>query len=302
MDAILFLVICMGIFFFFVVLSGLYTVEQQTAAVIERFGKFLKISRSGLNFKIPFIDKVAGRISLRVLQLDVRVETKTKDNVFVKTIVSVQYFVLPSKVYEAFYSLDNPAGQITSFVFDVVRARVPEITLDNVFERKDEIAEAVKKELTSTMDQFGYGIIKTLVTDIEPDEMVKKSMNEINAAQRQREAALEKGEADKILKVKAAEAEAESKRLQGMGVAAQRKAIIDGLRESVNEFQQSIHGTNAQDVMNLVLITQYLDALKDIGATSHTNTILLPHSPGALNNLIDEMRNAMMTGSIAARK
>lgn len=301
-NSIFTLILCIGVVFVLLLLIGFYIVEQQTAAVIERFGKFNKISKSGLNWRIPFIDRIAGRISLRVLQLDVAVETKTKDNVFVKIIVAVQYYVLPAKVYEAFYSLDNPEAQIKSFVFDTVRARVPNIVLDDVFEKKDEIADAVKTELSETMGQFGYGIIKTLVTDIDPDEMVKASMNEINAAQRQKVAAIEKGEANKILQVKEAEAEAESKALQGKGVADQRKAIIEGLRESVSEFKKSIDGTSAQDVMNLVLITQYLDALKDIGSVSQTNTILLPHSPGTLNDLIDQVRSAIISGQEAVNK
>lgn len=288
--------VCSGLLFLFA-LGGFYVVEQQTNAIIERFGKFRKISGSGLHWRIPFIDRIAGRISLRVLQLDVPIETKTKDNVFIKSIVSVQYHVLHQKVYEAFYELNDPQAQITSYVFDVVRAEVPKISLDDVFEKKDDIAVAVKTELQEVMDQFGYGIIKALVTDIDPDAMVKSSMNEINAAQRQKVAAIEKGEADKILKVKAAEAEAESKALQGKGVADQRKAIIDGLRESVDEFQKSISGTSAHEVMNLVLMTQYFDSLKDIGATSDTKTILLPHSPGNVTDLLSQLREAMISAN-----
>ncbi|MFQ3594104.1 MAG: SPFH domain-containing protein, partial [Gemmataceae bacterium] len=231
-----------------------------------------------MNLKIPLIDAVAGRINLRVQQLDVRVETKTEDNVFLQAVVSVQYHVLPTKVYEAFYRLADPEAQITSYVFDVVRARVPQIKLDDVFEKKDEIAVAVKSELAEVMDDFGYGILKALVTDIDPDPKVKAAMNEINAAQRMRVAATEKGEADRILKVKAAEAEAQSKALQGKGIADQRKAIVDGLRLSVEEFRHGVPGATAQDVMNLVLMTQFFDTLKEVGLSSQTNTIMIPHS------------------------
>lgn len=277
-----------------VVCSAFFTVEQQTAAIIQRFGQFTAISEPGLNWKIPFVDEIAGRVSLRVQQLDVRVETKTEDNVFVHVLVSVQYNVLRERIYDAFYRLADPQMQITSFVFDVVRARVPKIKLDDVFEKKDEIADAVRLELAEVMQDFGYGILKALVTDIEPDAKVKLAMNEINAAQRLRLAATEKGEADRILKVKAAEAEAQSKALQGKGIADQRREIVKGLRESVDEFQKTIHGTTAQDVMSLVLMTQYFDTLSDIGRHSQTSTILIPHSPGYLGSLEDQLRNSLI--------
>jgi regulator of protease activity HflC (stomatin/prohibitin superfamily) len=277
------------------ILMTVFTVQQQTAAMVERFGKYLYIARPGLNFKIPLIDSIAGRVNLRVQQLDVNVETKTEDNVFVKVNVSVQYFVVPEKIYEAFYKLEDPHSQITSFVFDVVRARVPKIKLDDVFEKKDEIADAVKEELAHVMDDFGYGIVKTLVTDIDPDHKVKEAMNEINAAQRLRVAAAEKGEAERILRVKFAEAEAQSKALQGKGIADQRRAIVDGLKTSVEDFRASVPGATAHDVMNLVLMTQYFDTLKEIGQASKTNTILIPHSPGHLTDLSTQLRDAMMT-------
>ncbi|MCA9706641.1 MAG: SPFH domain-containing protein [Myxococcales bacterium] len=278
-----------------IVALSLFVVGQQTLAVVERFGKFVRIAEPGLNVKIPFVERVAGRPNLRVQQLDVQVETKTKDDVFVHVVVSVQYFIIPEAVYQAFYRLDDAASQIRSFVFDVVRARVPNIEIDDVFRKKDDIADAVKSELALVMGDFGYGIVKALVTDIEPDAKVKAAMNEINAAQRMRLAAAEKGEADKILKVKAAEADADSKALAGRGIADQRKAIVDGLRESVDEFQRSIPGASPQDVMNLVLMTQYFDTLKDVGASSATNTILIPHSPGAMKDLGVQLRDAMIT-------
>lgn len=278
-----------------------FTVDQQTAAVVQRFGKFARVALPGLNFRIPLIETIAGRINLRVQQLDVQVETKTEDNVFVHVIVAVQYHVLPEKIYDAYYRLANAKTQITAFVFDVVRARVPRIKLDDVFEKKDEVADAVKNELSHVMYDFGYAIVKALVTDINPDQKVKDAMNEINAAQRLRVAATEKGEAERILKVKSAEAEAQSKALQGKGIADQRRAIVDGLRESVDEFQRSVPGATAQDVMNLVLMTQYFDTLKEIGASSQTNTILIPHSPGNLADLSAQMRNAMITADAVGR-
>lgn len=280
-----------------IIFDGIFIVRQQTSAAVERFGRFKRIAPAGLNFKIPIVDRIAGRLSLRIQQLDVRIETKTKDNVFVFVVVSVQYYVLPAKVTDAFYKLQDAKGQITSFVFDTVRARVPSIILDDLFEKKDEIAQAVKTELDTVMDDFGYGIVKALVTDIDPDAKVKMSMNEINAAQRLREAAIQQAEADKIRVVKAAEGEAESKALQGMGIANQRKAIIDGLKESVENFSSSINGTNAQDVMNLVLMTQYFDTLKEIGLSGKSNTILIPHSPGGMGDISEQMRNAIITAN-----
>ncbi len=274
-----------------------YTVQQQTAAIVQRFGKFSGIGMPGLNLRIPLIDHIVGRLTLRVQQLDVRVETKTEDNVFVHVIVSVQFYVLPEKVYEAFYRLSDPHSQITSYVFDVVRARVPLLKLDDVFEKKDEIADAVRHELSHTMDEFGYGILKTLVTDIEPDPKVKTAMNEINAAQRLRVAASEKGEADRILKVKAAEAEAQSKALQGKGIADQRRAIVEGLRESVDEFQRGVPGTSAQDVMSLIMMTQYFDTMKELGSSSKATTILLPHSPSSVGDLSQQIRNSIITAN-----
>ena len=294
----------MGGFIFFLVvftilflIGSIYIVRQQTSAVIERLGRFHKVSGSGLHFRIPIIDRIVGRLNLRIQQLDVKVETKTKDNVFVFVTVSVQYFVIPEKSREAFYRLQNAEAQITSYVYDVVRAKVPGIKLDDVFETKDDIAQAVKRELESIMDDFGYGIVKALVTDIDPDQNVKASMNQINAAQRLKLAAVEEAEAEKIRVVKAAEAEAESKALQGKGIADQRTAIVNGLQESVTDFQTSVKGTSAQDVMNLVLMTQYFDTLKDVGIQSGSNTILLPHSPAGMNDISQQLREAMITAN-----
>ena len=283
-------------------LSMIFTVDQQTVAIIERFGKFNRTAEAGLNFKIPVIETIRGRLSLRIQQLDVLIETKTKDNVFIKITVSVQYHVVADKIYDAFYQLTNVQQQVESFVFDVIRAEVPKMTLDDVFEKKDNIAIAVKQELEGLMSGFGYDILKALVTNVDPDEKVKSAMNEINEQQRLRMAAQEKGEADKILRVKKAEGEAESMRLQGIGVANQRKAIIEGLKLSIQEFQEGVTDVSSSDVMGLVLMTQYYDTLKEIGANDKNSTILLPHSPSGLMDLSEQIRNGIMTGGLAIDK
>lgn len=283
-------------FLIFIISFMLFTVEQQSNYIIERFGKFVRVAYPGLNIKIPGIEQIRGKVSLRIMQLNVEVETKTVDNVFVKIMTAVQYKILPEKIYQAFYVLDNPESQIQAFVFDVVRARVPKINLDDLFSRKDEIANAVKEELKELMNEFGYDIVKSLVTDINPDNKVKVAMNEINEAQRLRIAATERGEAEKILKVKQAEAEAESKILQGKGVAGQRQAILDGLQQSLTHFQSEVKGSSTIDVMSLILMVQYFDTLKDMGIHGKMSTILIPHSPSALQDLYQQIRNSVITG------
>jgi regulator of protease activity HflC (stomatin/prohibitin superfamily) len=286
----------------FLSLGWLFTVEQQTAAIVERFGRFRRIATAGLNLKLPLIDRVAGRLSLRVQQLDVNVESKASDDVFVVLAIAVQYYVIEEKVKEAFYRLTNPHQQIESFVFDLVRAEVPKMTLDEVFQKKDAIAQAVKDDLSETMDQYGYGIVKALVNDIDPDHRVKDAMNEVRAAERQREAAIQKGEAAKILRVKEAEGEAESKRLQGEGLAAQRKAIAEGLRQSVDLVTAGAIGVDEQTVINLLLLVQYMDTLKDIAANTRSNTLFLPHSPGALGELFEQIRNAVLVAEAGSAR
>ena len=272
---------------FFILLSGIFTVKQQTAAIVERFGKFLSIRNSGLQFKIPVFDRIAGRINLKIQQLDVMVETKTKDDVFVRLKISVQFQVLKEKVYDAFYKLENPHDQITSYVFDVVRAEVPKMKLDDVFERKDEVAIAVKTELNEAMINYGYDIIKTLVTDIDPDVQVKAAMNRINAAEREKVAAEYEAEAERIKIVAKARAEAESKRLQGQGIADQRREIARGLEESVDVLNNV--GINSQEASALIVVTQHYDTLQSIGEETNTNLILLPNSPQAGSNMLNEM-------------
>ncbi len=269
------------------ILSGLFVVKQQTAAIVERFGKFTSIRHSGLQIKIPLIDKIAGRVSLKILQLDVIVETKTKDDVFVKLKVSVQYKVVPGSVYDAFYKLDFPQDQITSYVFDVVRAEVPKMKLDDVFEKKDDIAIAVKRELNDAMANYGYDIIKALVTDIDPDAQVKEAMNRINAAEREKVAAQYEGDAARILIVEKAKAEAESKRLQGQGIADQRREIARGLEESVDVLNGV--GINSQEASALIVVTQHYDTLQSIGEETNSNLILLPNSPQAGSDMLNNM-------------
>jgi len=275
------------IFVVLLLLSGIFVVKQQTAAIVERFGRFTSIRQSGLHFRIPIIDKIAGRISLRILQLDVIVETKTKDDVFVKLKVSVQYKVVGDKVYDAFYKLDYPQDQITSYVFDVVRAVVPKMKLDDVFEKKDDIANAVKGELNDAMINYGYDIIKALVTDIDPDPEVKAAMNRINAAERKKVAAQYDGDAERILIVEKAKAEAESKRLQGQGIADQRREIARGLEESVDVLNKV--GINSQEASALIVVTQHYDTLQAIGSETNTNLILLPNSPQAGSEMLNDM-------------
>ena len=264
-----------------------FIVKQQSAAVVERFGKFVSVRQSGLQLKIPIIDNVAGRLSLRIQQLDVVVETKTKDDVFVKLKVSVQFKVIKEKVYDAFYKLDNPADQITSFIFDVVRAEVPKLILDDVFLKKDDIAIAVKSELQDAMSEYGFQIIKTLVTDIDPDAQVKESMNRINASEREKVAAQFEGEAQKILIVEKAKAEAESKRLQGQGIADQRREIARGLEDSV----KVLNGVdiNSQEASALIVVTQHYDTLQSVGAEANSNLILMPNSPQAGSEMLNNM-------------
>ena len=264
-----------------------FIVKQQSAAVVERFGKFVSVRQSGLQLKIPIIDNIAGRLSLRIQQLDVVVETKTKDDVFVKLKVSVQFKVIKEKVYDAFYKLDNPADQITSFIFDVVRAEVPKLILDDVFLKKDDIAIAVKSELQDAMTEYGFQIIKTLVTDIDPDAQVKESMNRINASEREKVAAQFEGEAQKILIVEKAKAEAESKRLQGQGIADQRREIARGLEDSV----KVLNGVNinSQEASALIVVTQHYDTLQSVGAEANSNLILMPNSPQAGSEMLNNM-------------
>lgn len=282
----------------FLITQAIVIVPEQSAKVIQRLGKYNRIASSGLSLKIPIFDSVAGTVNHRVQQLDVHVETKTSDNVFVNMQASVQYKVIKSKTKEAYYELDDPARQISSFIFDVIRAEVPKLELDDVFAKKDDIAVAVNKSLSASMDDYGFEIIKTLITDIDPDANVKASMNRINAAKRDKEAALQEAEASKITIVKEAEADAESKRLQGEGIAAQRLAIVKGFKESIEDFRDSLNEIDSTEVMQFVLLTQYFDTLNNIGSKQGNNTILVPHSPGGMK----DFQQQIMEGTALGKK
>ncbi|MFD1161340.1 MULTISPECIES: SPFH domain-containing protein [Hwangdonia] len=282
-----FLFIPIIIFGLIILISAFFVVKQQTAAIIERFGKFHSIRQSGLQLKIPLVDRIAGRLSLKIQQLDVIIETKTLDDVFVRLKVSVQYKVIRDKVYDAFYKLDYPHDQITSYVFDVVRAEVPKMKLDDVFVKKDDIALAVKAELNDAMSDYGFDIIKTLVTDIDPDAQVKQAMNRINASEREKIAAQFEGDAQRILIVEKAKAEAESKRLQGQGIADQRREIARGLEESVEVLNRV--GINSQEASALIVVTQHYDTLQSLGEETNSNLILLPNAPQAGSNMLNDM-------------
>lgn len=289
MEEAMIMPIVLGLLGLLILFKGVIMVTEQTAYVIERFGKFVKIARPGLGFIIPFVDRKAAVINLRVQQLDVTVETKTLDNVFVNLQVSVQFKVGSDQVKEAYYSMDNPRNQISSYIFDDVRAEVPKLELDDVFAKKEDIAIAVQQNIHESMNDYGYQIIKALITDIDPDHKVKDAMNRINAAKRDREAALEEGEGNKIKIIKEAEAEAESKRLSGEGIARQRLEIVRGFKESVEDFKKSLDTVTHEEIMQFVLMTQYFDTIKDIGANSKNSSILMPHSPGGMKEFQDQI-------------
>jgi len=284
----------LGLIVLVTILGSFFTVSTAQVAVITRFGKFLRVAEAGLNWKAPYFDTVSGLVSLRVNQIALTMETKTKDNVFVTIPISVQNRVRPERVYDAFYKLSDPVAQIKSYVEQVILGHVPSMTLDEVFASQSSIAAAVKQELDADMAAFGYEIVNVLVTDIIPDAKVKSAMNDINAAQREQVAATARGEADKILVVKKAEAEAESKALQGQGIANQRKAIVEGLQASIEQFQKAVEGATSKDVMQLVLVTQYFDTLKSIGENDKTNTLFLAHSPGAVKEVSDQILESML--------
>jgi regulator of protease activity HflC (stomatin/prohibitin superfamily) len=288
---VVFLMIVSGIvciFLLVTILKTMYTVRTYTAGVVERFGKFNRVARPGLQFLLPYCETVR-LVDLQVRQAVVNVETKTKDNVFVTIPVSVQYQVVEAKVFDAYYKLSNPQSQIESYVFNSILGHVPTLTLDEAFEQMQQISAAVKRDLDEVMDNFGYNILRALVTDIVPDAKVKAAMNDINAAQREQIAAQARGEAEKILKVKQAEAEAESKALQGDGVARQRQAIIKGLQSSVEQFKSAVEGSTARDVMAMVLLTQYFDTMREVGVMGKSSTIFLPSSPGTVNDLMTQI-------------
>jgi regulator of protease activity HflC (stomatin/prohibitin superfamily) len=289
------------IFALSVVFGSFFTVETAQVAIVQRLGKFARVAGPGLNWKTPWIETVVQRMSLKVQQFDVKVETKTQDNVFVQIPVSIQYKVIPESVEAAFYKLTDPVKQIESMVYNVVLGHVPKMKLDDTFLNQAAIANDLRDNLDASMKEYGYSIVKVLISDIVPDQKVKAAMNDINAAQREREATVSRAETNKLLLVKQAEAEAESKRLQGEGIANQRKAIISGLKDSVEDFAKTVPGSTPQDVMQLVLMTQYFDTLKDIAANDRSNTVLIPHTPNTLTDLFSQIRNAVITGTEMTR-
>jgi regulator of protease activity HflC (stomatin/prohibitin superfamily) len=294
MDIVLSFLVAVAVFLALVAFFGsFFTVQTAEVAIITRFGRYLRSAQAGLNWKFPFIDKLEGRMSLRVNQMSLTMETKTRDNVFVTIPISVQTRVRPEKVNAAYYSLTDPEAQIKSYVEQVVLGHVPGMTLDEVFASQSSIAAAVKHELDVDMAAFGFEIVNVLVTDIIPDAKVKSAMNDINAAQREQVAATARGEAEKILVVKKAEAEAESKALQGQGIANQRRAIIEGLRGSIEDFQKALGDASAKEVMQLVLVTQYFDTLKSIGESDKTNTLFLSHTPGAVQSISEQVMQSL---------
>jgi regulator of protease activity HflC (stomatin/prohibitin superfamily) len=277
--------------------SLMFTVHTQEAIIVERFGKFRRVAHAGLNFKTPFIDSTTKPVSLRVQQLEVNIESKTKDNVFVTVPVAVQYRIREEQVVDAYYKLSNPEAQIRSYVFDTVRSALSGLELDQAFESKDDIARSVENTLSTRMQEFGFNIINTLVQDISPDSRVRDSMNSINAAQRDRVAAQSLAEADKIKRVTQAEAEAESKRLQGEGVAAQRKAIALGIAEQY-EMLRKVGIENSAE--QLLLMTQYFDTMQDVARNGRSNVLYLPSNPGSVGSMGEEIRSAMLQSQAAA--
>lgn len=273
--------------------DSLFLVRQQNAAIVERLGKYRGTRSAGLQVKLPFIDRVATQQNLRIQQLDVDVETKTLDNVFVNTKVSVQYYIIPERIRESYYALEDPAHQIRSYVFDVVRSEIPRLNLDEVFANKDALAVSIKDSLSDSMHEFGFAITNSLVTDLQPEHSVKDAMNRINATEREKLAAGNEAEAEKIKMVKIAEAEAESKRLQGIGLANQRLEIARGIRESIETIKTT--GVDEDEVMTLLLVTQHYDAIQDVARNSGTNTVMMNYSPGGVGDIAGQIREAMLS-------
>jgi regulator of protease activity HflC (stomatin/prohibitin superfamily) len=287
-----------GLLILFTVLGSFFTIQTQQAAVIQRFGKFERVATAGLNFKYPWIDSIVALVDLRIQQFSAIIETKTKDNVFVKIPVNVQYFIIPESVENAFYKLSNPKAQIESYVYNVILGHVPSMNLDDVFLQQAEIAVDVKTQLEASMKPFGYGISKVLITDVIPDDRVKASMNSINAALRDQEAAKAQGEAKRILLVAQAEAEKQAKILQGEGIAGEREAVARGLEKSILEIKGAVPGVSETDILAILALTQHYDTLKAIGASDHSNTILVPHTPDAVGALMAQLRDTFAVSSV----
>jgi len=290
-----------------------FSTNTGTANVIERFGAFKEMKAPGIGclWCPPYMDSIAGTVSLRVQQVDIKCETKTKDNVFVVVAVGVQFIVIRDRIHDAFYKLTNVKHQLTAYIFDVIRAEVPKVTLDDLFLMKEDLSRAIKLGVGKEMLKYGFEILATPITDLDPDSGVKQAMNEINRQERLKKAASDKGEAAKILQVKEAEAraaririearaDADAKELAGQGLSRQRQAIVDGLQESVNLFTKGVPGADPSTVMDMIMITQYFDTMKDIGSNSRTNTIFMPHQPGAISDVSSQLRQGVMEAIVAA--
>src|SRR6202051_1384295 len=291
------LLVVVAFFVLSIFLGSFFTVQTAQVAIVQRLGKFARVAGPGLNWKTPFLETVVQRMSMKVQQFEVQVETKTQDNVFVQIPVSIQYKVMPDAVESAFYKLSDPVKQIESMVYNVVLGHVPKMKLDDTFLNQADIASDLRDNLDGSMKEYGYSIVKVLISDIVPDQKVKAAMNDIKDRKSTREATVSRAETNKLLAVKQAEAEAESKRLQGEGIANQRRAIIAGLKDSIEDFSKAVAGATPHDVMQLVLITQYFDTLKEIAANDRTNTVLVPHSPSTIADLFSQFRDTMVTGN-----
>ena len=271
--------------------DGYFIVRTREAAILERLGKFQKVAHAGLHFKMPWIDRVRDKISLQVRQLDVMVETKTKDNVFVQIPVAVQYEVVQGREREAYYMLSNHEQQIVAYVQDNVRSSVANMNLDDSFSSKDTIARNVAASLRDNMAEYGWNFVNTLVTDIRPDSRVRESMNSINAAQREREAAVAQAEAEKIRVVKEAEGAAEAKKLQGRGVADQRKEIVEGIAQ---QYEMLRDAGVEESPEALMLVSQYLDAMVDVSHNGQASVLYMPSNPQGMGDLFSGMRDVLM--------
>ncbi len=291
------ILIIVGLIFFF---SMLFVVGQQDAFIIQRLGKFHRVARAGLNIKIPIIDLIAGKLSLRIRELDIPGQFKTSDNVFVTMVLRVQYSVIPEQSADAFYKLQAPEQQISAFVLNVVRGEVAKMQLRDVFEHQDTIGTAVNQQLSISMTEFGFLIRNALVNEVRPAEEVVTAMNRVQASENEKTAAKLQGEAAKFKTVLHAEAEAEAKRLQGEGIAAQREAIVRGLSVSVESLRTAMPTADPQTLMNLVLINQYFDAMRDISTGDKAKVIFVPSGPGAYRDISDQLFQSFVNAGEAS--
>ncbi len=285
---------CLAILVLVLVFMGAFTVGQQEAVIVQRLGKFQKVARAGLHFIIPFVDIRVGRVNLRIRELDIPGQFKTRDNVFVDIMIRVQYSILPERVADAYYKLTAPEQQITAFVLNTVRGEVAKMELREIFEHQDSVGDAVNQQLSLRMAEFGFEIHNSLVNEIQPASEVVRSLNAVMASENAKKAAQNEGEAHKLKTVLQAEADAEAKRLQGEGIAKQREAIVGGLSVSVESLKKAMPNADANDLMRLVLMNQYFDALRDISSGDKTKVIFVPTAPNSMNSYADQLMQGMM--------